>query len=262
MRSKGSVMEADHPEGTLTSSGSEAARIDMTNASVLALLRERFAGVDALYVCPHIPGKKELAARAVHAHHLPTDERVLALFDDALFGLGDEGFLVTSRRLCWRNPRGRAQMSEWRHVDPDHMYADRGKLVLGGATIELPCDESVVAATEAAFYVLAFSAREPATAETPSGVVLTDGVSQEPASATQRPQPADASDRPTLGPSRATSAPPSAPALPHDSYVGDMSSPQRASFSCWRCNTPLHASAPHCPRCSAWPTVEGWRPPS
>ena len=82
----------------------DAARIPMTDEAVLALLRQHFTGVDSMYLCPNIPGKKEIVARGVHARHLPSDERVLALFDDTVFGAGDEGFLVTSRRLCWKKP--------------------------------------------------------------------------------------------------------------------------------------------------------------
>jgi hypothetical protein len=114
--------------GALASTpGSDAARIAMTDESVLAVLRQRFAGLDSMYLCPEIPGKKELAARAVHAHHLPSDERVLALFDESVFGSGDEGLLVTTRRLCWKNPRGRAQTVEWQNVEAPPPRARRGR---------------------------------------------------------------------------------------------------------------------------------------
>lgn len=259
---KDAPMELDPPHHGLASSpGSDAARIAMTDASVLALLRQHFAGTDAMVLCPGIPGKKELAARAVHAQHLPSDERVLALFDDTVFGSGDEGFVVTARRLCWKNPRGRAQMIEWRHLDPDRMYADRQRLFLGGAAIELGGDESVAGACEAAFHVLAFSARvvvpaAPAAAAR-SGVVLgarAHGDARDESSA---------SDHPTYRPSSPPHAPNATPPPPHavtyDSYVVHASSQKGPSFACWHCRTPLHWNTPQCARCSAWPTPQGWQ---
>lgn len=143
----------------------------MTDDAVLALLRQHFAGLDAMHLCPSVPGQKELAARAVHGDHLPSHERVLALFDDTLFGSADEGFLITARRICWKNPRGGAQMIEWQDVDPDHMYAEGRKLALGPAAIELAAEEVVVDACETAFHVLAFSARASRADHVRSGVV-------------------------------------------------------------------------------------------
>jgi hypothetical protein len=169
MRKKGANMERDRSEacqayGLARGLEGDAARIPMTDEAVLALLRRHFTGVDSMYLCPNVPGKKEIVARGVHARNLPSDERVLALFDETLFGDGDEGFLVTSRRLCWKNPglTCRPQMLEWQHLDPDAMYADRRKLVLGAGAIETSGDESALEAFEAAFHVLAFSARAPA----------------------------------------------------------------------------------------------------
>jgi hypothetical protein len=169
----------------------DATRIPMTDEAVLAVLREHFHGIDAMYLCPSIPGKRELAARAVHARHLPSDERVLALFDDTVFGSGDDGFLVTSQRLCWKNVADRAHMIEWQHVDPDRMYADRRKLNLGSRAMEISGDESITRACEEAFHVLAFSARVRAPVAR-SGVVL----------ATAPSDADDTSNLPTLRPSR------------------------------------------------------------
>ena len=93
----------------------DGARIPMTDEGVLAVLRQHVASIDSMYLCPNIPCKKELAARAVHARHLPSDERVLALFDDTVFGSGEDGFVITSQRVCWKNVRGRAHMLLWQY---------------------------------------------------------------------------------------------------------------------------------------------------
>ncbi len=253
----------------------DAARIPMTDEAVLALLRGHFGGVDAMYLCPTIPGKKELAARAVHARHLPSDERVLALFDDTVFGLGDEGFLVTSQRLCWKNPAGRPQMLEWRHVDPDRMYADKKQLVLGAGAIEVSGDDAVIEACEEAFHVLAFSARlTPASSVARSGVVLSGNVDESGRHEAADAKAMDANDanasadpherdsaRPTFRPSRpatshATRPPPHA--TTYDSYVVHASSQRAPKFACWQCQTPLHWNTPQCAHCSAWPMPQGW----
>jgi hypothetical protein len=242
----------------------DAARIPMTDDAVLALLRRHFGGLDAMYLCPSIPGKKELAARSVHARHLPSDERVLALFDDTVFGSGDDGFLVTARRICWKNVAGRGQMIEWQHVDPDRMYADRRKLVLGAHAIELAGDDAItlLEACEQAFHVLAFSARLPAPATAAatattgrSGVVLSNGFDDgDDLLATD--------ERPTLRPSeplpptKATRPPPHA--VTYDSYVVHASSQRGPKFACWHCHTPLHWSTPQCAHCSALPSPQGW----
>jgi hypothetical protein len=243
--------------GALASTpGSDAARIAMTDESVLAVLRQRFAGLDSMYLCPEIPGKKELAARAVHAHHLPSDERVLALFDESVFGSGDEGLLVTTRRLCWKNPRGRAQTVEWQNVEAEHMYADGRRLVLGAVAIELTSDAAVSDACESAFHVLAFSARAATTRATGSGVVLAQD-----AAAAREHAAEHHSDHPTYRPSHAppNATPPPAHAVTYDSYVVHASSQRGPSFACWHCHTPLHWSTPQCARCSAWPSPQGWQ---
>jgi hypothetical protein len=239
-----------------------AARIPMTDEAVLALLRRHFAGTSSMYLCPNVPGKMEIEARKVHARHLPSDERVLALFDDTVFGSGDEGFLVTSQRLCWRNPgtSARPQMIEWRRLDPDALYADRNKLVLGLGAIELSGDELSLEAFEAVFHVLAFSARVCA-------------------ESAARPRAPRHSDRPTLRPSRPppplesevvprsdrkppianvkeTAPPPHA--VTYASYVTHASSQRGPKFECWHCHTPLHWSTPQCAHCDALPSPQGW----
>ena len=258
-------------------SAGDAARIPMTDDAVLSLLRRHFRGVDSMYFCPAIPGKKEIAARAVHARHLPSDERVLALFDDTVFGIGDDGFLVTSSRICWKNAGGRAQMLEWRHVDPDRMYADKKQLVLGAGAIELTADDSVLDACEQAFHVLAFSAREADGTSTVarSGVVLSGNVDETGHHGAQRavsgiadanPQERESS-RPTARPSRPplASAPhrthttrPPPHAVSYASYVVHASSQKSPKFACWQCQTPLHWTTPQCAHCGASPTPQGW----
>lgn len=277
------------PSDALASSpAGDGARIAMSDEAVLGLLRQHFAGLASMFLCPSIPGKKELAARSVHARHLPSDERVLALFDDTVFGSGDEGFLVTSQRVCWKNIGGRAHMIEWHHIDPDRMFADRRRLVLGSGAneiIEISGEEPVVEACEEVFHVLAFSARAPAPA-TRSGIVLTSALDAHldaiEAEALAEAEAANlngaprASDRPTFRPSHpapaeseivprsdpkpaiANATPPPPHAVTYASYVVHASSQKSPKFACWHCHTPLHWNTPQCAHCSAYPMPQGW----
>jgi hypothetical protein len=187
--------ETSRADALSSSLEGDGARIPMTDEGVLALLRVHFTGASSMHLCPSIPGRKEIVARAIHARHLPSEERVLALFDDTIFGSGDEGFLITSQRVCWKNPgtTGRPESIEWRHVDPDTMYADRGRIVIGVGAIAIAGDESTLATFEAVFHVLAFSAHAHARALAATG-----------GSEVAR----KLSDRPTFRPSRPPTAPP------------------------------------------------------
>jgi hypothetical protein len=184
---------------------------------------------------------------------------VLALFDDTVFGLGDDGFLVTARRLCWKNAAPhRAQMIEWEHVDPDRMYRDRQQLVLGAGAIQVSGDESVLDACEEVFHVLAFSARATQGAVivpvAGSGVVLAGASNANEANERDSARPTFRPSRPAV--SHATRPPPHA--VSYDSYVVHASSQKSPKFSCWQCQTPLHFSTPQCAHCSAWPMPQGW----
>lgn len=235
----------------------------MTDDAVLALLRQHFAGADSISLCPSIPGKKELGAREAHARHLPTNERVLMLFDDTVFGSGDEGFLVTSRRLCWKNAADRPRMVEWKQLDPDSMYADRRRLVLGTHAIEITGDESVTFACEQAFHVLSFSACAPSATSAQSGIALAQAEAQHPSNRpTVRPSnPAFDSMSPRLEhePRVSNATPPPSHSVTYDSYVMHASSQMAPGFACWDCSTPLHWNTPQCARCSAMPKPQGWR---
>lgn len=81
----------------------EGETVAMTDAGVLELLQEHFTGADAFYLAPSIPPKKERNVRALHAAHLPAHEPILGLYDGTVFGAADNEFVITARRLCWRN---------------------------------------------------------------------------------------------------------------------------------------------------------------
>jgi hypothetical protein len=137
----------------------DAARIPMTEEAILGLLRQHFGADDSLYLAPTIPMRREVGARRAHAAHLPEGERILALYDDTVFGSGEDGFLVTAKRLCWRNIKGEARSIEWRFLDPESVIPDGRKLAVSESTIEISGERNVIGAAADVFYMLAVSGR-------------------------------------------------------------------------------------------------------
>lgn len=212
----------------------DAARIPMTEESVLDLLRQHFGdGIETVFVCPHVPPKKEKAARHAHASHLPAHERILALHDATLLGGGDDGFVVTARRLCWKNPRQPAHAIEWRDLEPDSLHVDGNRLYVDGDAIEIG-EDAVLDACANAFFVLALSAMPPLPKR--SGCVH-----------------ARSSERPAV----ANEATPPPHTTSYRAYLThtETNAPNRA---CWQCETPLYATTPQCAHCGALPKKKGW----
>jgi len=215
----------------LSGSLEDAARIPLTEEHVLSLLREHFGDVDAVFVCPHVPPEKETAARRVHAVHLPERERLLALYDASWLGRGAsyEGFLVTVNRLCWKNPGQAPNTIEWRDLDPEEIYPDYERLVLGHDVVELP-EDTLRNACAHAFHVLALSGL-PAQ-PTASGCVAAVG--------------------------RVQAAPPPAHTLTSYAHYASHAEARAPDRSCWHCHTPLWAETPQCSFCGAYPKTTGW----
>ncbi len=108
----------------------------LTDDHVLDHLRQEVTGLDSTWLHPSIPDKKVNNVRKLHAAHLPADERVLGLYDGTAFGSAKDGFFVTSRRLCWKNQMEPACFLEWGQVDPDEIWVDGNKLMVGKAKLE------------------------------------------------------------------------------------------------------------------------------
>ena len=147
-------------ESTAERMAEAAARIEMTELEVLRLLRRFFVAADSMLLAPAIPPRKEEAIRLAHHAHLPLFEPVLGVYDDTLFGPGAERFVVTARRLCWKNEGGPAQSLEWADIPPSFLHADGNRLFVANETIVLTRhDGLVIDAALAAFHILALSAR-------------------------------------------------------------------------------------------------------
>jgi hypothetical protein len=219
----------------LSGSVEDAARIPLTEEHVLPLLREHFGVVDAVFVCPHVPPEKEIAARRAHAEHLPERERVLALYDASWFGRGaeHEGFVVTVNRFCWKNPRQAANTIEWRDLDPEEIYPESERLVLGADVVELS-EDALRNACALAFHVLALSGLP--VQPTASGCVVAAGKTS----------------------ARVEAPRPPANALTSYANYASHAEARAPDRSCWHCRTPLWAETPQCSFCGAFPKTTGW----
>ncbi|MBX3191324.1 MAG: hypothetical protein KF819_30280 [Labilithrix sp.] len=227
----------------------EAARIPMTDDAVLGLVRQYFAGAGSMYFCPNVPPKKEHGVRRAHVGHLPTNEWILGLYDDTVFGSSEEGFVITSRRLCWKNIAEQPCMLEWQHLDPERMYPDGQKLVLGAGYLEISGDESVIDACADAFHILAISARATPSSPPRSHVptlqsAVAPAVHAAPPASHEAPH------------AHATPPPPNP--VSFAAYAGHAYAQPAPAFACWHCRTPLYWNTPQCARCSAWPSPQGW----
>jgi hypothetical protein len=104
---------------------------------ITGLARRHVGELEQVYYRPAIPPLKVRNARAVHAHHLEEDEPVAVLYDDTVFGSAKDGFLITPRRLCWKNVVSDPEVAEWRSIAQSPVSA-RGNVVhVVGSTIQL-----------------------------------------------------------------------------------------------------------------------------
>jgi hypothetical protein len=267
-RTRGALGEDSPPSDRLGSisigreswhDGEDAARIPMTEDAVLHLLRQHFDNAESIFLCPHIPARKEVAARRAHVVHLGARERILGLYDASMLGTGDEGFLVTSRRLCWRNTGEPACSIEWRDFDPDLLYVaplagdvGGGQLFVGNDGIAIS-DEAVLDSCADAFHVLALSGLPPRPIA--SGPVPRDTTPD------ATPVPFHSPLGPAVGPmtdgAKTVATPPPAHTTSYMAYATHAQT-QHPDCSCWHCHTPLYAKTPQCSFCGAKPKKKGW----
>ncbi len=248
-----------------------AARIVMIDQEVLALVRQHFAGADAMLLAPNIPARTEAAARRTHAQHLPPNETILAVYDDTLFDSGDDGFVVTARRLCWKNEGEPPFMMEWRDLEADRLFADGKRLFLGGGSIVLN-DEAAVDAAADAFHVLALSARAPSERLTRTGTQMMPLAPRRPSTRpTYRPSHHQTLESMVVPPGAsastklraASSVPPPVVESSHPQsylqYAVAASSQPAPAYECWHCHAMIQESALRCENCTARPTIHGWK---
>lgn len=219
-------------------SDEDAARIPLTDDAVLELLRRQFADTDSVFVCPHVPPSREEAARRAHATDLPRDERILALHDGAGIDAGYEGFVITTRRICWKNAGEGVRSVSWQALDPDQVYLDGRHLFLGEDALELS-DSVLQDACANVFLVLALSGMPPRPIASGSF-------------------DAQAPFRHGSGSTHRRSATPPPPYTTSYFAYASHAQSQAPDCACWHCQTPLYETAPQCAFCGAEPSPAGW----
>jgi hypothetical protein len=104
---------------------------------ITGLARRHVGELEQVYYHPAIPPLKVRNARAVHAHHLEADEPVAVLYDDTVFGSAKDGFLITPRRLCWKNVVSDPEAAEWRSIAQSTVSASGNLVHVLGSIIQL-----------------------------------------------------------------------------------------------------------------------------
>lgn len=106
--------------------------------SIVRIARRSLGEREWVHYAPSIPDRMLAAVRTVHAPHLAEGEEVLVLYDDTLFGSGNDGWIVTEHRLCWRGFLGAPQAQRWSDLAPSVLGVDGDLLLLGeGMRIDL-----------------------------------------------------------------------------------------------------------------------------
>ena len=100
----------------------------------------------AVSLAPDIPAEKEANALAVHQAHLPSSERVLALYDDTLFGSAKDGFLITERRLCWKKIVMPPNFLLWEELPYLDVQLAGGKITMRGPDDITATNQDVITA--------------------------------------------------------------------------------------------------------------------
>lgn len=126
---------------------------------ITVLSRRHVGELEQVYYHPAIPHLKLRNARAVHAAHLAADEPVAVLYDDTVFGSAKDGFLVTPRRLCWKNVVSEAMSIEWRLIAPEAVSAGGNLVHVLGGTVQLTARADLAAPVAALFAAIAAESR-------------------------------------------------------------------------------------------------------
>ncbi len=106
------------------------------------LIERSFQTGDRLYIGAEIPAAKLSKALAVHAAVLEDGERPLVLYDDTLLGDGSDGFVVTARRICWKNFLEHPRQLRWADFQAPEIQQRSGEVAIGESAIKIS-DEAV-----------------------------------------------------------------------------------------------------------------------
>lgn len=131
----------DEPEEAAEEEEFDGPDFGWSDAEVQNAAREFLKTAESLYYAPEIPSSKEKNARETHKRVLERDEKILALYDDTVFGGADDGFVLTAKRLCWKNIMEDPQSLRWDEIDPDQVDWNDDAVVLMGHELQITLDE-------------------------------------------------------------------------------------------------------------------------
>ena len=98
------------------------------------------------HIHPEIHRRKLDGAREAHARYLREDEKILVVHDATVFGSAEEGFVLTGRRLCWKNLGEQGRQIPWEYLPADAVSTQGSTTVrLGGCRMDLLGDEKQTA---------------------------------------------------------------------------------------------------------------------
>lgn len=81
---------------------------------LLQELTRALGSLDRAFLSPSIPERKERAVRQVHG--IADGEKVLAIYDDTVFGGAKEGWVFTDRRFAWKDLFENPDFQAWGEV--------------------------------------------------------------------------------------------------------------------------------------------------
>lgn len=96
---------------------------------------EVLGDVRGLYGHPDVPEKLLDTVCSVHA--LAPGEDVWLVYDDTVFGGGDDGVVITRRRLCWKAFGEQPLGMRWGSLAPEDVRVDGNRVLVGAGTLPL-----------------------------------------------------------------------------------------------------------------------------
>lgn len=99
---------------------------------VIAAARRALGELEWVHYAPSIPPKMIAAARLTHAKHLPARDEVLVLYDETVFGSGNDGLFLTETGVYWRNFWSAAMVLAWSEMDPARVVTEGDLLFVDG----------------------------------------------------------------------------------------------------------------------------------
>jgi len=110
-------------------------------ADVRRLIERCFQSGDRLYIGEAISAAGIARALALHGAALERDEVPLLIYDDTLFGDSSDGFVVTAKRLCWKNLMEHPRQLRWCDFEADEVRARDGDVQIGEHLVQIHAED-------------------------------------------------------------------------------------------------------------------------